>query len=599
MSWSREPGGGKAAIAAATATGVLADDSRELEKIRALGMSPRQLALNHLWSRFRALQYESRSVEWDGAEATSAVEREMMASAPTVPPGFYASAESTPLRFRKPSAPYHLFRVIVQRFSDLLFAEARNPRVTCPGDPVKEEFANGLIESTRLWSHMSEARNYGGSCGSAVVGFSFVEGRPLVEVFEPFYCFPKFKSRSTMDLEKIEIRWMYPVEERDDKGKWQTIAMWYRRIIDEQNDTVWEAVRAPKDKDGHGTKEPDWSAPENEPEVSAHGFGFCPVRWIQNTKVQGEPEGEFDCTGALEMIDRMDHLLAQGLQGVDLNCDPTLMFEGTEDTEIPEVKKGSFNAIKLPKGSAKYLELVGSGPKTAMEWVQTLRGWVLEMCQCVLEDPDAGGESAMTATEVLKRYASMHARAGKLREQYGQNGFLPLLEMMIRAARTQAAGRVAAPEEPGGIVKGQVVVPPAVEKDDATGTVTLRQRPVPQQDTGAMLQAVWPEWFDPTPQDAQVATTAASAALLGGLIDLDHAVRYIAPFYKVEDAAGLAATLKQAKADEQAQQQQQLMAGMGPVDDGSSGGPMGGPGDGGAMGGGPEGDAGGGPPQLQ
>ncbi len=606
----REAGSGQTALHAATASGVLTEDSRELEKIRALGMSPRQLWLNHLWSRFRAIQYEARTVEWDGAEAQGMVDREMMASASSIPSGFYASGDNTPLRFRKPSAPYHLFRVIVQKFSDLLFSEARNPRVTCPGDPAKEDFANGLIEAGRLWSVMAEARNYGGACGGVAVAFSFVDGKPVFEVLEPFYCFPKFKRRSTMEIEKIEVRWIYPVEERNDKGKWETVPYWYRRIIDATNDTVWDAVRAPKDKAG-GTKEPDWDAPENEPVVSRHNFGLCPVRWIQNTKLQGgDPEGEFDCTGTLEMIEKMDHLLAEGLQGVDANCDPTLTLEGVEDSAIPELKKGSFNAIKLPKGTAKYLELVGGGPKTAMEWVQQLRSWVLEMCQCVLEDAGetgAGGE-AVTATEIRKRYSSMHARAGKLREQYGQNGFLPLLEDMIKAARAVGVGQppqptqlvedptdpnYGQPQQQPGLVVQRVTVPPKVVKQP-DGTVQLQQRDLPPDDSGVLLQAVWPEWFDPTPQDAMAATQAASSALQGGVLDLDHAVRYVAPYYKVDDAAVLTEQLKTTKALADQQQQDALVAAMYGGAPGGGGSPGADPG----MGGGDPLGGGGAPPDA-
>ena len=561
MSWMRKEDGsaGATAISAATASGVLEEDGRELEKVRQLGMSPRQLWLNHLWSRFCALQYDARATEWDGSESQSAVEREMMASTPTVPPGFHASPSDTPYRFRRPSAPYHLFRVVVQRFTSLLFAEARHPRVTCPGDQEKEDFANGIIETARFWTAFEEARNYGGACGGVPVAFSFVENKPVVEVLEPFYCWPKFKSRTTMELEKVEVRWMFPADERDAKGKWQTVRYWYRRIIDAESDTVWDAVRVPQDKSGEDT-EPDWFAPQNEPVVSRHGFGFCPVKWIQNTKVTGQPEGEHDCTGALEMIDRMDHLLSQGLQGVDLNCDPTLKFENVGESKIPPVDKGSYAAIKVPKGTVGYMEMAGSGPKTAMEWVQALRGWVLEMCQCVLEDPDAGGVQ-QTATQVVKRYASMHAKAGKLREQYGQNGFLPLLEMIIRAARKLAAGRPAGEGEPAGIIRSQLQVNPKVVKQ-ADGTQILVPRLLPVQESGALLQAVWPEWFDPSPQDALQATTAASAGVSGGLLDLEHAVKYIGPFFRVEDTALLASSLKAAKAQADQQQQDQLVQGM-------------------------------------
>lgn len=543
---TRDYAGARAALDAASS---LIIDPRELDRMRVVGMSERQRRLNHLWAHFTTLQYDARGVRWDGGQHLDPVEREAVATQKQLPPGFYDAAESVPLAFRRPSAPYHIFRVIAKRFTGLLFSERRHPRISVPGDQDLEDYLTALIKQGRLWQNMIEARNYGGACGSVAVGFSFIAGRPVIEIHDPRWSFPKFKDRTTLDLEAIEVRRMYGVEERDEKGAWRETPHWYRRVIDERDDRVWEAV--PVDKG----EEPNWDAIEPDQDVR-HDFGFCPVRWIQNTPVSDDVDGESDCIGVLDMIEQMDTMISQALQGIVLNADPTVVLEAVEDSPMPELKKGSFNAIKLPKGSAKYLEMGGGALKLALEAAGHLRSWILEVAQCVLEEPDVANR---TATEIDRRYSSMFERADVLREQYGQQGVLPLLDMMLRAVRVMDQVRINGDGRPERRV---VKLPPRVVLDPKTKESRLEPRELPP-DQGAQVEIAWPRYFDPSLDEAHKSVQTAGAALGGGLVDLEHAVRFVAEHFKVENVAELIEVLKRQKDEEQKRQEQQMMGALG------------------------------------
>lgn len=404
-----------------------------MDKIARLGMTPRQLRLNHLFSFFRCEHYSTRRVGWDGKEVLDPVAREAIATAGFIPPGFYDAGgqmNELPHKFRKPTAPYHLTRVIVERFTGLLFSERRHPVFRVEGDPDSEDYAAALAEASRLWQRMIQARHYGGAMGSVAVGFQFLNGRPIVEVHDPRWTRPIFSDRSALELEAIDKRYIYPIEARDpETGEWEDVPHWYRRVITDTSDTLWEAVPV---EDG---EEPNWRDSNLVTRHVEHGLGFCPVVWVQNLPVLDDVDGDPDCQGVYETIEAIDMLLAQANRGVLFNSDPTVHL--STDRPISEIRKGSDNAVHTEKGgSFQYVELTGSGPKMALELVDKLRAYTLEVTQCVLDHPATSAEK--TATEIERVYSSMLAKADVMREQYGEQCVKPLMEMMLRAAGQMA-----------------------------------------------------------------------------------------------------------------------------------------------------------------
>jgi hypothetical protein len=522
------------------------DSARDRER---LGLSPRQQFLDKLWSYYRCEQYSARKVAWDGSQHLGMMERDTVALAGYVPPGFYIANPTTlPIQFRRPTSPYHLCKVIVDRFTGLLFSQKRHPKLNVPGDPETEDFLNAIADAGRLWPVMMLSRAFGGAVGTCVVGFKLLEGRPVFEVFDPRWCQPKFIDRQQLVLHAVEYKYTFTQEVRDHEGNWHEVEYWYRRVIDAQADTVYQPCLVDE------RVKPDWKIGQQV----QHNLGFCPIVWIQNQANPTEIDGDGDCVGIYELIEAIDRLNAQSEKGVIANCDPTVVV--STDAEMGQVLKGSANAIKLPSGgTASYMEMTGGGIQAAKQKVEDYKGMALEVAQCVLEQPDG----TKTATEVDRNYASMLAKADTLREQYGEMGVKRLLNMVLVAAKRLTTPRI----QNGSIVRQAFSLPPKIEVDPQTGKSRIIERrmgPGPYQ-----VNLTWPQYFEPNVNDATNAVTAAVSAHTSQLIDQETAAKYIAPFFGVEDVSEMLEQVNKTAMQGQASLEQ--MALQGPTEGGEGG----------------------------
>lgn len=518
--------------------------SSDMARIARLGMTPRQQALNQLWAWYRCQHYDARKIDWNGREVLDPLEHEVVASSGIVPPGFVDARDTLPIKFRRPSAPYALVKVIVNRFTGLLFSERMHPEIRVEGDLESEDYVKTLAEEARLWPSMIVARSQGGAMGTACLGFQFLGGKPTVEVHDPRWVRPVFEDRSALRLSSIEKRYIFPMEVPDpDTGIVEQVPYWYRRTIDGARDVLYKPVPV-----GDG-EEPRW---EVEREV-IHNFGFCPVVWVKNLPVEDDLDGDPDAHGIYDTVEAIDALVAQANKGTVANCDPTLVMEDTEGMQMSEISKGSDNAIKLPKGRAKYLEMVGTGPKSALDMAEILRKLALEVAQCVLEHPNTNDR---TALEVERSYASMLTKADMMREQYGEKCVLPLLAMMLAAARKLEAARI----EPGvGVVRAAINLPARVVAAHGQPSKLVPRRAPP--DNGQRIKLQWPRYFSPSLQDINTASQSAGSAKVAGLIDAEHASNFVAEFFGVEDVPAM---LK--RVEEQARQQRDAFE-QGVIDD--------------------------------
>jgi hypothetical protein len=496
-------------------------------KTLAGGLSARQMLLNRLWSFYACQHYEGRKVDWDGKENLEHLESEVVAQSGVLPPGFMDSGQTLPLKFRKPTAPYHICRVIVNRFTGLLFGKKRAPKIHVLDDKDTDDWINAFITETRLWSRMILARTYGGAMGSVAVGFKFVNGMPIVEVHDPRWSFVDFEDVETGTLRVYEKRYLYPKEIKNpDTGEWVTASFWYRRVIDKQFDRVWPAVPAEKDQ------EPDWNDPAYRMYEVEHGFGFVPVIWIQNHEVQDSEDGWTDCDGIYEMSETIDALISQANRGTLANCDPTTVITSDSDGFSEGIRKGSQNALWLEKGgSANYMELSGAGAQAAITLAKELRTLALEVAQCVLDTNFQG--PARTEEEVMQNYSAMLETADKLREQYGV-GIYRLCKMVLLAARkleTPVSAQVGTNVR---VISRAIKLPPRIDSDPDGENIMVKERMLGK---GTTVNLTWPGYGEPSLADAGQAVVGASQAKLTGLIDLDTAIKHIAPYFQIENIA--------------------------------------------------------------
>lgn len=543
-------------------------------RIARQGMTPRQQELNRKWAFYKTQQYDARMTTWDGHRVLTDVEREAAAFSQVMPSGYwdpFQRFDEVPLAMRKPSAPYHLVRVVVNKFTELLFSAKMHPQVQLLGDPKGQAWIDGLIKASRLWIRMAYARTFGGAMGSVAMTFQFRNGRPFIEVHDSRWCTPTFRDQATGELAGLEIRYQFPRDEYNERtGELVENWYWYRRIIDEEADVVFQPALV--DPDG---REPQWI----EQSRVAHNLGEFPGVWIRNT-LTDELDGEADCEGEYDTQETVDTLLSQGTQGAVENCDPTLAVVSNE-IESDKIRKGSFDALKLEQGgSASYVEMSGSGTDAAIKMFEVHRKNFLEVVQCVLESE----VSAMTATEIERRYSSMHARGDMFREQYGEMGIKPLVGKMVRAVRKLAQGTI---DQTSGVrVIGQVFLSPKVEN----GQLVNVEMPANLDGfTDDHIEIKWPEWVKRGPTDAQAAAGAVSTARTAQVIDKRNAVEYLAPYFSIEDTNAaiseldreqqmitdnlmgeelLAARQSQQQQPDPSQQQQQPAPGAAPADAG-------------------------------
>ncbi len=496
-------------------------------------MSPRQHELNRLWKYYRAQFYEGRKCDWDGREIVSPDEHDAIAMSGQMPGAFYDAGTSYPVKFRKPYAPLPLARLVVKRMTAMLFGQNRCPAVTVIGDPDSEDWLTAAIEQAEFWPRMARARTFGGAVGSCAASFKFVEGELQVEAHDPRWCTPTWRNRATFDMSSMEIRFWFVEQEKDEDGNWVDALYWYRRVIGATTDTVW-----PKVSVGDG-KEPAWAREAFQ--VETHGFKFCPVEWAQNSPVDDSIDGDPDCHGAYDLIETIDTLRSAAQRGITGNCDPTLSLN--TDANLEGIRKGNDNAIKLEKGaSSSYLEITGAGPKAALEMAEIEERRFQRVTRCCIDTGTENGP-AKTATEVDQAASAMNEHAGELRDVYGPFA-KRLLTKIERAARALSTARADTSTGTPRIVRNTFRLPPRVVTDAITGLTTTQERKL---GPGGAIGLRWPPLVQPSVADALVATQAASGAKAAGLIDDEHATRYVSHFYGVEDVAAVVRKAKVAQ----------------------------------------------------
>lgn len=486
-------------------------------------LSDRQKRLVHLYQRFRAETYDGRTTDWDGTPATNFETADTIAREGSLPPGFQMQdglLSDVPLRFRKPCSPIAYGRVIPLKLTSMLFGAKKHPKIVCD-DPATEDWLTGFAEVTRLWSKMKQGRNLGGSMGAVGVGFKFVNGKPLIEIHDPRWSTPKFLDRSELLLEKLEKRYQFPEVVRTPDG-FETIWFWYRRVIDETYDVIWPKVRVQEGE------EPNWVAERFT--AARHGYGFCPVVWIQNTELEDSIDGDEDLHGCWELVESIDMLNSQSRKAAIANCDPTGYI--ASDAEFDQIKRGAGNFTQVEKGGALgLLEMTGAGVTTACKLRDDFTEQLCTVARCVL-DRNEGGPSR-TVEEVEHVYSSMIEKCDELREQYGELGIKRLLEMVLRAARQLAQTRTAVGSDGiPQIVRGTIKLPKRRAIDELTGETVWLERKL---GNGEQIELRWPRYYTPSQQSIGEAVNAAGTAKEKGLIDAKHAAEYVAEDFNVEN----------------------------------------------------------------
>lgn len=505
----------------------MADESLNLRPqlttaLTDLCLSERCAELSRLDSYGRSTQYAGRRYDWDGRMTGYGEQAD-------IAPGWYV-----PYRLRRPKARLDLPKLIVQRLTAFTLGSERFPEIHVDGDPDAEDYVRTLCRESRLPAKMLEARNKGGMCGTAVVSFKFTDGKPRVLVHEA----------RTIHV----LRWhdkdehvigavlkCYPYQRQVwVNGKPKTLTFYYARYWDEQMEIVWDPIQE------DDAKRADWASRVTSYRVT-HGFGECPVYWVQNYPDSEHEDGLSDYDGLCDQFDEVNEVLSATTTGTKANVDPTLVVKDDPGNNPGALRKGSGNAI-YAKGGAEYLELSGAAVEAGLQVVDRLAQMCLDLAGVVVADPKDIASKATSGAALKLLYEPMIATCDVLRSQYSEL-IVRVLRGMLRAAKMVGSMEpMPGPDEQAGTTAdGQllqhqptIVLPPRFEaspdSDDQTKLVPVERTPGESE----YITLVWPDYFAMTPADAQAMVTTVTQAK-GQLISTETAVKAMADYFGVTD----------------------------------------------------------------
>lgn len=491
----------------------------------ALYNSARAIELGYRASYFACTQHDGKQYRWDG---TLGGDKQSMR---TTPPMMGSAAPSgfIPLSVRRPSAPYRLARKMVSSFTGMLFGQGRWPQMRSK-DPETQAAAEQLSTEGEFPSRFIQARNYAGPSGTAGVSWQFVEGKPRVNVHRGSNIHPLFwvdrESRvlaHVIELKRVE---QFAPDPEDD-NKLKPMAFWQRRDWTLQADVVFKLVPVYSDTP------PSWVIDEEQSTI--HNDGECHFVWVANLPPEDDTEdGACDYAETYEQQDELDILNSVATNGVKLNLDPTVVLSLSEDQQQPGViRKGSDNAIVLLKGgTASYMQLQDT--TAGREAINQQRQQILEVCECVVADPDKAAAAAASGEAQRMLYAPMLNKTDTLRMQWGPAIAL-LTNQMLRSWRRLRETPVQVEVEPANDIEvidatdgsplelepeyeeaaQDLVLQPRVMRRPNAETGKEEEYEIPHEPGDGEVTVEWGAYFKPSGTEKQAIITAIGTATGG------------------------------------------------------------------------------------
>ena len=479
--------------------------------------SPRFVELDRRASYFDCTQHDRKIYDFDGRVIQSG---KALSFQPLI--SSERASWFVPLTERRPSTPYRLAKSIVGAFTNMVFGDHRFPTLRVPNDTDAQAFASAIVASTSLPLKMIEARNHGGSTGTAGLSYCWQDGKPVIDVHNGrnlhVHEWADFSQRIPAHVSEV---YQYKVSERDPNQSSRFVERWYWYRRDWTTDADVIFVPQPVDVSG-GKREPMWVVDTEKSRV--HNEGRCHFVWVQNLP-SNEADGECDYEGLFEQLDQIDILYSGLMHSAKKNLDPTVVLNMDFDLVKFGVKKGSDNAIVTGVGgNAGYMETSGAWLTTGLSLFASQRSTVLEVAQCVIPDPDKLAAAGLSSVAIKAIFMLMLGKLDILRQHWG-SPIVTVVSALMDSARMAVNDFITVPQTDP--VTGEIVeveadlvwnLPPRFEKrpvfDPETGeqideqVIEIPHNPGKQNPR----EAKFGPYFLPTPDDRQKDVQTAQSA---------------------------------------------------------------------------------------
>lgn len=499
-------------------------------------------------------------------------------------PNFWA--DDKPLLDRAPCIVHTLVESAIRSHASMVVGEGRFPKLTTHGDEdtdddfglskadsaILDPFIKSLVRRVKLRPIARRAMESALSCGTAVCVVSARNNHLTVDTIPAKRCAPTFDE--TGKLRRVEVR--YPYIREIDRGRLGTpdvIAEFYRRVIDEKSDVVYRPVRANRS----GVYMDDQWAEQSRVD---HNLGVCPVIWYKHGAEEATPaEVDGRALHALllqqifhldlsrsqlhrAVVQTLDPILAEigvppGHQPAPLGNGPRLLDGGMPDpvhmqwgVAPPQVtmgrKRAPGMAYQYPQGAVvDYLTVPGDTFEAAFKNSADLMSMICEALHWRPDDPamlQANALSGRALEWLHKRQIDFDV---ELRTDVGDHLILPLVDMLLRVARTIAkSGRTI-------LIPGLAKALPVLDRFEVQ-----QRRALDSEETDLVwvppeIDIVWGPFFPPTEADQKAIGDNVRADVEAGLITKRTAVETYAQrgFYAIGDVDKYVEALEKADAD--------------------------------------------------
>lgn len=424
--------------------------------------------------------------------------------------GFFDEYDSgnqvIPMSEKRPAFRYNLCRIAMDQLASLLFGSDHFPQLTGNSN-TQNELLQKLVDECALQQKMQELV-IDGSVGSAVVLVTVINQKIAVNVFSSQYFTPVFDPADGKTLLKLTEKYKikgcslnaigYNVDD--------ALTYWFMREWDSNVERYYK----PKDIS-------DDTAFEVDKEIQ-HGLGFVPAVWVKTPKKPGahplyDIDGECLFVKGIDGNILLEYQMSQAARALRYSSDPMVVFKLNNDTDFnsqlsmggngsPAFYRSPTKGIVLGQDDdATFLEITGKATEAVKEFVVMMREYILESLHGNRSHADkiSAAQSGRAHREMNQPLIWL---ADKLRINFGKEGLLPLVELIIKIAEIS-------PFMVGGkLFRGF--------KRDAN------------------LQLAWPDWYPMTPEEnAQIANTLKTLKD-SGTISRETAIRTIQKEYNIK-----------------------------------------------------------------
>jgi hypothetical protein len=488
-------------------------------------------------------------------------------------PSWWNNDCDKPLWERAPCIAYPIVKSAISANVDLIFGEGRFPQIAFDrktvgeqADALNSELAL-LLKQARFRTVSRQFLAQAQGCRSAVALLGARNGRLVIETTKAKWCEPEFGDDGS--VKSLEIRYPYLDRYQLPNGTWAVRALIYRRVIDEQSDTLYKPAEALE-----SGAEPKWQVANK----AEHKLGFCPVIWYAHLKgptAVNVYDGEAVHEHCLDEIEAHDMAISQRHRAALYLGEPQLVeigvppgYSPTEVGRMPDVpaaagpsfnvegnpgrrlsgfyegfvgagsgkqgrKKGPGYTWQYPNADVK-VELLSLDPgalKALDEHAHDLKVKIAESLCVVFLDPEGVKFASTTSGKALRALKQRQLdRCDQIRDDLTDCYLEPIIRMAIRVA----------------VEANLPVIAKSAAKFSELISDELRQS----------LSVTWGEYFEPDADDDKAIVDTVVNAV--DYLDDETAIRKLRPVFDIEDVEAYLERLKKHREEKQAQALEQV-----------------------------------------